>query len=107
MIFQPHLFTRTYNFYKEFIDELKHADKISLIDIYPAREDPKYWDKKVSSYMIYEKLKEFKKDVYYAGKSSEIYNNLSDKINKDEVTCFLGAGDMDLYYQKILDFLII
>ena len=107
LIFQPHLFSRTYNFFKEFIYELKHADKISLIDIYPAREDPEYWNKKVSSYMIYEKLKELKKDVYYAGKSAEIYENLSDKINKDEVTCFLGAGDMDLYYQKILNLFII
>ena len=104
LIFQPHLFSRTYSFFNEFINELKKADKISLIDIYPAREDPKDWGKKISSYMIFEKLKELKKDVYYAGKSSEIYKNLSGKIDKNDITCFLGAGDMDLYYQKILNF---
>ena len=54
--------------------------------------------------MIYEKLKIMKKDVYYAGKSSEIYNNLLEKIDENEATCFIGAGDMDLYYNKLLDF---
>ena len=104
LIFQPHLFSRTYNFFYEFVNELKKADRISLIDIYPARENSEYWVKKVSSYMIYEKLKDLKKDVYYAGKSSEIYKSLSGKIDENDVTCFIGAGDMDLYYKEILDF---
>ena len=38
LIFQPHLFSRTFNFFNEFVMELKEADKITLIDIYPARE---------------------------------------------------------------------
>ena len=105
LIFQPHLFSRTYNFFKEFINELKCADKVSLIDIYPAREDPEFWKTKVSSYMIYEKLKESNKDVYYGGKSSEIYKNLLKRIDEKDVTCFIGAGDMDLYYHEILDHL--
>jgi UDP-N-acetylmuramate--alanine ligase len=104
LIFQPHLFSRTYNFFEEFINALKNTDKVSLIDIYPAREDPDFWKTKVSSFMIFEKLKELKKDVFYAGKSSEIYNNLLKKIDEKDITCFIGAGDMDLYYQKILDY---
>ena len=39
-IFQPHLFTRTRDFYKEFASALKLADYVILTDIYPAREKP-------------------------------------------------------------------
>ena len=102
LIFQPHLFSRTYNFFNEFINALKKADKLSLIDIYPARENPLDWKEKISSYMLYEKLKNDGMNVFYAGKSHEIKNNLLDKIDEKEITCFLGAGDMDLYYTAIL-----
>ncbi len=104
LIFQPHLFSRTYNFFNEFVNELKNADRVSIVDIYPAREDPRLWEEKISSYMIYEKLKKTGIDVYYAGKSIEIFNNLVDKIDEKETTCFIGAGDMDQYYNKLLDF---
>lgn len=104
LIFQPHLFSRTYNFFNEFVGELKEADRVSLIDIYPARENPELWKEKISSYMICEKLKKMKKDVYYAGKSREIYNTLKGKIDENEITCFVGAGDMDQYYDRLLDF---
>lgn len=104
IIFQPHLFSRTYIFFNEFVRELKEADRVSLIDVYPARENPVLWEGKISSYMIYEKLKKMKKDVFYAGKSSDIYNSLKTKIDEKEVTCFVGAGDMDQYYYKLFDF---
>ncbi len=101
-IFQPHLFSRTYNFFYQFIEALKKSDRISLIEIYPAREKEEEWKDKVSSYKMYEELKKLGCNVYYAGKSSEIYSNLINKIDENEVTCFIGAGDMDMYYDKIL-----
>jgi len=104
LIFQPHLFTRTYNFFNEFVDELKKADKISLIDIYPAREDPVKWRDKISSYMIYEELKKAGATCFYEGKSSEMFNNMKDKIDEKEITIFIGAGDMDFYYNSILEY---
>lgn len=39
-IFQPHLYTRTRDFYREFAEALSHADEVVLIPIYPAREEP-------------------------------------------------------------------
>ena len=39
-IFQPHLYTRTRDFYKEFADSLSLLDEVILVDIYPAREQP-------------------------------------------------------------------
>jgi len=39
-VFQPHLFTRTRDFYREFASALSLCDKVVLLDIYPAREEP-------------------------------------------------------------------
>lgn len=103
LIFQPHLYSRTFTFFHEFVKELLLADKISLVDIYPAREKNEEWENKISSKMLYEKLKEYGKEVYYLGKSENIYENAKDKIDKNEITCFIGAGDMDQYYYKIIN----
>lgn len=40
VIFQPHLYSRTNDFYKEFGKSLSLADEVELLDIYPAREKP-------------------------------------------------------------------
>jgi len=40
VVFQPHLFSRTKQFYREFAKALSQADRCLLVDIYPAREDP-------------------------------------------------------------------
>lgn len=39
-VFQPHLYTRTRDFAEEFAEALSHVDKLILLDIYPAREEP-------------------------------------------------------------------
>ncbi len=39
-LFQPHLYTRTRDFYEEFAESLSHADEVVLLPIYPAREQP-------------------------------------------------------------------
>lgn len=39
-VFQPHLYTRTRDFYREFAEALSHADQVVLLPIYPAREEP-------------------------------------------------------------------
>lgn len=39
-LFQPHLYTRTRDFYVEFAEALSHADEVVLLPIYPAREEP-------------------------------------------------------------------
>jgi len=102
LIFQPHLYSRTFNFFKDFVKALSKADKITLIDIYPARERSDEWQDKISSKMIYDELKKIGKEAYYAGKSSDISKNLIDKISENEITCFIGAGDMDQFYGEII-----
>ena len=54
VIFQPHLYTRTRDFYKEFADALSHFDEVILTEIYPAREEP---IPGVTSTLIYDNLR--------------------------------------------------
>ncbi|MBN2546453.1 MAG: hypothetical protein JXB50_11700 [Spirochaetes bacterium] len=104
LIFQPHLYSRTFNFFKDFIKALSNADRVTLIDIYPAREISEDWQDKISSLMLYEALKKMGIEVYYAGKSSDISKNLINKISENEINCFIGAGDMDQYYGEIIKY---
>ena len=40
VIFQPHLYSRTADFYHQFAESLSHVDQVVVLDIYPAREEP-------------------------------------------------------------------
>lgn len=98
VIFQPHLYTRTRDFYKEFAASLSLADEIILLDIYPARELP---IEGVSSQLIFDCLE---------NKASAIMckkEDLADIIanRKIEVLITLGAGDIDNMVPQIYNIL--
>lgn len=93
-IFQPHLYTRTRDFYKEFADSLSLLDEVILVDIYPAREQP---IPGVTSQLIYDNLRPGIKK--YMCRKEDILNLLSQK--KIEVLITLGAGDIDNYVPAI------
>ena len=87
-IFQPHLYTRTRDFYREFAEALSQLDEVILTEIYPARELP---IEGVTSQLIYDNLR--------PGIDKQL-------IQKDDVLSFvkshdfdvlivLGAGDLD------------
>ena len=93
-IFQPHLYTRTRDFYREFADALSLLDEVFLCDIYPAREKP---IPGVTSQLIYDHLR------------PGIVRHL---IHKDQildiarrrgfdVLISLGAGDIEDYVPEI------
>lgn len=93
-IFQPHLYTRTRDFYKEFADSLSLLDEVILTEIYPAREQP---IPGVSSQLIYDYLRPgIEKCIC---KKEEVLNLLSQK--QIEVLMILGAGDLDNYAPEI------
>ena len=87
-VFQPHLYTRTRDFYKEFAKALSLLDEVILCDIYPAREEP---IPGVSSKLIYDNLD--------AGveKSMITKDDVLELVQKRDfdVLVFLGAGDLD------------
>lgn len=104
LIFQPHLFSRTFNFLDDFASALAAADKVSLIDIYPAREKKEEWAERVSSEMLAEKTVLLNPNTEYCGSPQDIAENLKDKIDVNDVVCLMGAGDMDRYYGRLMDF---
>lgn len=94
VIFQPHLYTRTRDFYKDFADALSLFDEVILTEIYPAREQP---IEGVTSKLIYDNLRP---------------NIAKQMIKKDDVLDFvksrdfdvlvvLGAGNLDNYVPEI------
>ncbi len=94
--FQPHLFTRTRDFYKDFAESLSVADEVLLLDIYPARELP---IEGVSSKLIFDNIKE-SVDKRMC-KKDELLNII--KEENIEVLITLGAGDIDNLVPQIYD----
>lgn len=94
VVFQPHLYTRTKDFYKEFADSLSLADEVILLDIYPAREEPMAG---VNSELIYNNLRANTQKMLCT--KDELIKVLSDK--KLEVLLTLGAGDIENYVPEI------
>ena len=98
VIFQPHLYSRTRDFYKDFASALSHFDEVILTEIYPAREEP---IPGVTSSLIYDNLR--------PGVEKQM-------IKKDDVLDFvrsrdfdvlvvLGAGNLDNYVPQITELL--
>ena len=97
-IFQPHLYTRTRDFYKDFADALSQLDEVVLTEIYPARELP---IEGVTSQLIYDNLKKgVKKEMI---RKDEVLNYV--KNHKFEVLIVLGAGDLDNQVPQITEIL--
>lgn len=97
-IFQPHLYTRTRDFYKDFADSLSLLDEVILLDIYPAREKP---IPGVTSQLIYDNLRPGIEKTMCS--KEELLDVL--KTRKTEVLITLGAGDIDNYVPQIYEML--
>lgn len=97
-IFQPHLYTRTRDFYKDFADSLSLLDEVILLDIYPARELP---IEGVTSKLIYNNLRPgIEKTMCHKEDLIELL-----KTKNIEVLITLGAGDVDNYVTPIYELL--
>ena len=96
-VFQPHLFTRTRDFAPEFAQALSKADKLILLDIYPAREEP---IPGVTSEIIFKDVTCNEKVLL---KREELMAYLKDE--KVELLVTLGAGDIDRFVGEIAELL--
>ncbi|MCR5644394.1 MAG: UDP-N-acetylmuramate--L-alanine ligase [Prevotella sp.] len=95
-IFQPHLYTRTRDFYQEFAEALSVLDEVVLTEIYPAREEP---IEGVSSKLIYDCLKPgVKKEMIRKDDVLEYVKNRT-----FDVLIILGAGDLDNMMPQIAE----
>lgn len=97
-IFQPHLYTRTRDFYHDFADSLSLLDEVILCDIYPAREQP---IPGVTSKLIYDSLKPgVEKSMIHKEEVTELV-----KSRNFDVLIILGAGDLDNYVPQLTEIL--
>lgn len=96
-IFQPHLYTRTRDFADEFAKALSAVDKLILLDIYPAREEP---IPGVSSRLIFDKVTAPEKVLL---KKEMLMKYLEDE--KIDTLITFGAGNIDRFIPQITDML--
>ncbi len=97
-IFQPHLYTRTRDFYQDFADALSLLDDVTLVDIYPAREQP---IPGVTSQLIYDRLRPgIKKEMCCKEQIPDIVRR-----GGFDVLVTLGAGDIENYADEITQIL--
>ncbi len=97
-IFQPHLYTRTRDFYKEFADALSLLDEVILTEIYPAREQPL---EGVTSKLIYDNLRPGVEKHLIA--KADVLQYV--KEHSFDVLIVLGAGDLDSQVPQITQIL--
>ena len=90
-VFQPHLYSRTRDFYAEFAGALGKADDIYLCDLYPAREQP---IEGVTSQLIAAKMRENGKAPYWEGPRSDAAATLVGQVKEGDVVITIGAGDI-------------
>ena len=98
VIFQPHLYSRTRDFYKEFAESLSLADEVILIPVYPAREKP---IPGVSSQTVLDGITCSEKRLL---SKTELLEHI--KKSKYEALLIAGAGDIELLVEPIRKILV-
>ena len=96
-IFQPHLYSRTQDFYREFAHSLDQLDEVILLDIYPARELP---IPGVTSHLIAEAMEH--KDIVVLPKEG-LLPHLRSLTLLPEVILMVGAGDIDRLVPQVAE----
>lgn len=99
VLFQPHRYTRTRDLLGEFIDAFADADRVVLMDIYPAGEKPLPG---VNAELLYRGIKETGKDIEYIEDKDDIISYLDRDMKEGDTLLTLGAGDVWKMGEKLL-----
>jgi len=101
VVFQPHRYTRTQHLLEEFFTAFNQADKLVVMDIYPAGEKP---IPGVSGRALYEGIKKYgHKDVTYVPDKDKVADHVLDVLRKGDLMITLGAGDVWKIGEQILN----
>ncbi|MBO4982304.1 MAG: UDP-N-acetylmuramate--L-alanine ligase [Lachnospiraceae bacterium] len=98
-VFQPHTYTRTKAFLKEFAQALTLADKVVLADIYAARETDRLG---ISSETLQKEVQSLGKECYYFPTFDEIENFLLENCINGDLLITMGAGDVHKIGENLL-----
>jgi len=103
VVFQPHLYSRTKDFYQDFGRSFLNSDVFICTDIYPAREKP---IENVTGEMIANITKKYgHKNVIYVPDKKDIPKKLMELKKKDDIIITMGAGDIWKYGEKFVELL--
>jgi UDP-N-acetylmuramate--alanine ligase len=103
VVFQPHLFSRTKDFYQDFGRSFLNSDVFICTDIYPAREKP---IEGITGEMIANIAKKYgHKNVHYISDKKDIPKKLMELKKKDDIIITMGAGDIWKYGEKFVELL--
>ena len=103
-VFQPHLYSRTRDFYKEFGRSFLNSDVFICTDVYPAREEAMPG---ISGKLIADCAIEFgHKHVHYVADKNDIPNVLMNEKQEDDIIITMGAGDIYKYGEKFVSLLM-
>ncbi|MCK5852917.1 UDP-N-acetylmuramate--L-alanine ligase [bacterium] len=99
-VFQPHLYSRTRDLYKDFAQALYTADEIIIMDVYPAREEA---IPGIDGSLIADELIEMgHKGVIYIAEKSRLIDEVKKIIKNDSIVLFMGAGDITRFPGQLL-----
>ncbi len=102
-VFQPHLYSRTRDFYAEFGRSFLNSDVFICTDIYPAREKP---IEGISGELIANAAKKYgHKKVFYEPDKTKIPDLLKSIYLKDDIIITMGAGDIWKYGEQFVEYL--
>ena len=103
VVFQPHLYSRTKDFFQDFGKSFLNSDVFICTDVYPAREKP---IDGVSGEMIANITKKYgHKNVHYVQDKKNVPEKLMELKKKDDIIITMGAGDIWKYGEKFVELL--
>jgi UDP-N-acetylmuramate--alanine ligase len=97
--FQPHLFTRTQAFAKEFGEALGKADEVVVMEVYAAREDPVPG---VTGALVADAVPLAAERVVFEPSWSAVAGHIAGRARSGDVVLTLGAGDVTMLGPEIL-----
>ena len=103
-VFQPHLFSRTKSFYKEFAAAFMDSDVLIVTDIYPSREKP---IKGITGKLVFNAARSTgHKNAHYIPDLKDLQTTLDGIIQENDMVITIGAGTIWRYAQSYFDHLI-
>lgn len=100
-VFQPHLYTRTRDFYEEFGKAFLLSDVLIVTDVYPAREEP---IQGITGELIANAAKQYgHKEVHYIPDKKQVPGLLMKISKQNDIVITMGAGDIWKYGEEFLN----
>lgn len=98
-VFQPHLYSRTRDFHREFGRALSAADVVFVTDVYAAREQPLPG---ITGEMVADAARGAGADVRYVASRGEVVGRVAEELRAGDLCVTLGAGNLDAASRELL-----